>query len=409
MDPSRFVWLQPRHQQNAGTQSPCHAYATKLNCTATCSDYRVSTRQDFYQESPQIPDCSAAHSKKAKVRLAVRANTSLASWQFACTHESELPAAQQQALQELGCSGRVFMYVAGHALTPVMNSSTVLHLCQALLCIVKHSASSTKASRRRLDTLSRRQQLALAETLSSASKDTPPSDSPMLPCAPLFWLLPIVLLQWADKQPASGPDFTLQHYVLMSLLQVAVGGVLKQQSYWTAAEAAMFEGAGGAEGAFEQQQTMARALYAVAHGGARMGAVVPASMQGMSPQEAAKTNRERRLYQACGARKTAASFSSNCAPPASCLAQLMRLASSAAARMLASMQDATASSSMSLSGSSSSGPSSSSAGSSNATRSGSTGGSMRVSAATPSPTASSAMQSTLTGPCSTLPRRGLPY
>jgi hypothetical protein len=328
--------------------------------------------EDFFQEAPQVPDCSAAHSKKAKVRLAVRANTSLASWQFACTHESELPAAQQQALQELGCSGRVFMYVAGHALTPVMNSSTVLHLCQALLCVAKHSASSTKASRERLDSFSRRQQLVLAGALSSANNDTPPSDSPMLPCAPLFWLLPTVLLQWADKQPASGPDFTLQHYVLMSLLQVAVTGVLEQQSYWTAAEAAMFEGAGGAEEAFEQQQAMARALYAVAHGGASMGVFeVPASMQGMSPQEAKKTNQERRLYQHAG--KTAASFSSDCAPPASCLAQLLRLASSAAARMLASMQDATASSSMSLSGSSSSGPSSSSAGSSNATRSGSTG------------------------------------
>jgi hypothetical protein len=331
--------------------------------------------EDFYQEAPQIPDCSAAHSKKVKVRLAVRANTSLASWQFACAHESELPAAQQQALRELGCSGRAFMYVAGHALTPVMHSSTVLHLCQALLCVAKHSASSTKASRERLDSFSRRQQLVLAGALSSANNDTPPSDSPMLPCAPLFWLLPTVLLQWADKQPASGPDFTLQHYVLMSLLQVAVTGVLEQQSYWTAAEAAMFEGSGGEAGAFEEQQAMARALYAAVHGGAGMGAVVPASMQGMSPQESAKTNRQRRLFQDAG--KKAASFSSDCSPPASCLAQLLRLASNAAARMLASMQAATASSGTSVPGSSNSGPSlgsgSSSAGSSSSTGSRSTG------------------------------------
>jgi hypothetical protein len=48
----------------------------------------------------------------------INANSNLASWHFACTHASELPAAQQQALQELGCSGRVFMYVAAHTLTP---------------------------------------------------------------------------------------------------------------------------------------------------------------------------------------------------------------------------------------------------------------------------------------------------
>lgn len=36
--------------------------------------------EDFYQGNPQIPDSSAARSNKAKTRLTLRANTSLASW-----------------------------------------------------------------------------------------------------------------------------------------------------------------------------------------------------------------------------------------------------------------------------------------------------------------------------------------
>jgi hypothetical protein len=273
--------------------------------------------EGFFQEAPQIPDCSAAHSKKAKLRLAVRATTSLAAWQFACAHESELPAAQQQALQLLGCSGRAFMYVAGHLLTPVMHSYTVLCLCQALHCVVKHTATTTQASRAGLSSFSRTQQLSLAETLCSASVDAPPSDSPMLPCAPLFWRMPIVLLQWADKQPTSGPDFSIQQSVLMNLLRMAVGGAMEQYSFWTAAEQAMFEGSGGAEGVFEEQQAMARAMHAIMRGGAGIACIDPASMHDLSPLERIKANHERRLFRDAG--KKTASFCSNCTPPASCL------------------------------------------------------------------------------------------
>lgn len=165
--------------------------------------------EDFYQDTPQIPDSSAACSKKAKTTLTLQVNTSLASWQFACTHEAELPAVQQAALQELGCSGRALMHAAGHVLTPVMTSHVVMKLCQALLYGAKHTVTRAETLRARLDGHSHTQQLTLAETLSSASRDDPPSSSPLLPCAPLFWLLPTVLLQYADKLPCSDPDFAL--------------------------------------------------------------------------------------------------------------------------------------------------------------------------------------------------------
>lgn len=125
----------------------------------------------------------------------------------------------------------------------------------------------------------------------------------------------------------------------MMLLHVAVSGVLEQQSYWAAADQAMYEAAGGAEGAFEEQQAMAGAMYALLHGGASMAPIIPARLRGLSDREAARANHERRLFQDAG--KKAVSFSSYWAPPAFCLAQLLQLASNAAARMLAGIQDAT--------------------------------------------------------------------
>jgi hypothetical protein len=39
-------------------------------------------------------------------------SASQAAWEFACSHESDISALQQQVLQELGCSSRGLMYAA---------------------------------------------------------------------------------------------------------------------------------------------------------------------------------------------------------------------------------------------------------------------------------------------------------
>lgn len=92
--------------------------------------------------SAESIDSSSVERRRGRivVKVNINANSNLASWHFACTHASELPAAQQQALQELGCSGRVFMYVAAHTLTPHLSTKNVLHISLVYLQIARHQA-----------------------------------------------------------------------------------------------------------------------------------------------------------------------------------------------------------------------------------------------------------------------------
>jgi hypothetical protein len=304
--------------------------------------------EDFSQKTPNSSDgSSAAHSSGKKIifQLNMKADSSLASWQFACAHASELPAAQQQALQELGCSGRVFMYVAGHALTPHLSTRTVVNISEVYLQIARHQAEQVWAARPLLQ--QPQQQRKLAKALAAKAKaNAPPSNSPMLPCAPLFWLMPVVLLQWGDRQPDGGQEVDWQLHSISNLLVASVRAVYEQMRYWAQVEDVMFNAAGGSAGQREEQAAMLSDIC-MGLGGANCVPIIPNSSRNLTPQQRGQQIMDKQMFKA--ASKAAAGYSKQWAPPAKCLVQLLQLISSTAACLMACTPAAEANSSSSSS------------------------------------------------------------
>ena len=152
--------------------------ATTLPAAAGSSDPRVQVVENCWSEA------SVAASQVA--------------WQAACARESSLSTAQQQALQQLGCSGRALLWVTGHALAPFTSvgysGGAVLTTVGSMLMyggkpLVMQQDSST------LDQPQQMRQLAGA--LSQLQpRDSPPCGSPLLPCAALLWLMPAAQHCW---------------------------------------------------------------------------------------------------------------------------------------------------------------------------------------------------------------------
>jgi hypothetical protein len=89
----------------------------------------------------------------------------------------------------------------------------------------------------------------------------------MLPCAPLLWLMPVVLLQWGGRRPDGGPVFGSQQDSIASLLIASTKAVYEQNMYWAQVEDTMFKAAGGLEGQQEEREAMVDAIF-MALGGA---------------------------------------------------------------------------------------------------------------------------------------------
>jgi hypothetical protein len=155
------------------------------------------------------PECKdapvTASSDKASNTINVTHDTpasltaSQAAWQYACTHQSDISQLQQQALQALGCgSGWTLMYAAHNGLGKLMKVDAVHKVALAYLALVNNCPP--------LSQLDQPQQLQqLAEALAQLKEgDSPPCGSRLLPCAALLWLVPAVLLEWWQKQPANG-------------------------------------------------------------------------------------------------------------------------------------------------------------------------------------------------------------
>lgn len=292
--------------------------------------------RESFQESPDLLSSIEMRNKHQNQLLSdmkQRGSTSLDAWQAAQQHVSDLSAAQQQALQELGCSGKLFTLMAGNMLAPMMNTNTVLGMSNVYMMMANHKTPSLQLDKP--DEVCK-----LAKALSTVPEDavatsSPPGTSPMLPCAALFWLMPAVLLQWAATQSASGPHFTCQCCTFCSLMLPSLEEVLAQHNSWAEAEERFFEAAGGEEGQQEERQAVLDAVRSLFLGGAPIAPMMPASMQNLTPAQAGQAHRDRTMYKA--AAKAAAACCKARTPTAACLAQLLHLASNASARIMACM------------------------------------------------------------------------
>jgi hypothetical protein len=216
---------------------------------------------------------------------------SQAAWQYACTHQSDLSELQQQALQALGCSsGRGLLYVAQHGLRSILTSSTATALLGATHCISMQWAMHWPS----LPQLDQPQQVQqLAEGLAQLKEgDRPPCGSPLLPCAPLLWLMPAVMLEWAQKQAANGANTAESTCLFRAAWSSSMGLVHVHEQFWARACSVL------REAARQQEQ----------QGGATSSMLKAAS-------------------------RVAVGFSRDCQPPALHLVLLLQLARSAAAYM----------------------------------------------------------------------------
>jgi hypothetical protein len=127
--------------------------------------------------------------------------------------------------------------------------------------------------------------------------DSPPSGSPIFQLAPLLWLLPAVLLERLQKQPAGRPHSGLYQSTFCTLWFSFLETLKMHANFWDAMQAAYESSAGG------QQENAASSAFK-------------------------------------RAARVAAGFSMCCQPLASQLVQLLHLTSRVHAYMMAYMQDA---------------------------------------------------------------------
>jgi hypothetical protein len=219
--------------------------------------------------------------------------SSQAAWQYACSHQSDLSELQQQALQVLGCgSGRALMYAAGYVLRPLINSNRFEEVTNAYLQLAEHWPPLPQ-----LDQTQQFQQFT--EALAQHKEgDCPPCGSRLLPCASLLWLVPALLLEWAQKQPADWACAGMCHQVSSRLLWVSLQQVRTNQQFWALSHSGFCDAARHVE---EQHVSVSSTLTA--------------------------------------ASKVALGFSKGWAPSASRLGQLLHLMNSVAAQLLAGTQD----------------------------------------------------------------------
>jgi hypothetical protein len=224
-------------------------------------------------------------------------NASQSAWQFACSHQSELSQLQQQVLQELGCgSGRALMFAAQHKLSFVNNTGDFRLVTDAYLRLAQHG--------RPLLQLDQPQDLQqLAEALAQHKDgDSPPCGSRLLPCAALLWLVPAVMLEWLQKQPADWLCRDMCYILLGRLTWLSLSKVQHQWQFWDCAHKKLC----GSAGQEEQEGQHANAA---------------SSMQ-------------------TAASRVAMGLSKYCEPPAPLLVQLLHQTTGAAAHFSARMQDA---------------------------------------------------------------------
>lgn len=139
--------------------------------------------QQYYTETQQLVSNLEARTKNpAKIRpdMTARNSSSVQAWQYACAHASELSELQQQTLQALGCSSRLFMYLAGSVIKSVMNANTILDAANVYTTLARHDAPLANLDR----PAEVRKLAAKLEGLQQSA--TPPGTSPLLRCAPLL-------------------------------------------------------------------------------------------------------------------------------------------------------------------------------------------------------------------------------